>query len=222
MIRDLDEHRGKRAGRPPADDEADLIARAKDGDEVALTELLVIYWAKLRKHVARKVTGPIQGVVDAEDILQQTFLQAMQHIGQFSAHGDSSFYGWLKAIATNCAHDTTRRLTNAKRGGNRRQVRKLAHSDESSMADLVQMLSAGSHTPSGSAARHEEIEAVQRSIESLPDEYRQAVQLRYLEGKSLAETSAEMSRSPRAVQGILDRARKKMRTTLANLSLNES
>ena len=40
----------------------------------------------------------------------------------------------------------------------------------------------------GTGLRHEAIEAVQQSIESLPNDYRQAVQLRLLEGKSLTET----------------------------------
>lgn len=212
------EQPGRRADGAPASDEADLVTRAQEGDEVALKELLVIYWTPLSKHVARKIPRQVQAVTDADDVLQQTFLQAMQHIGQFSPQGAFSFYGWLKTIATNCAQDTSRRLTSAKRGGNRRRVHSLALPHESSMADLVEMLSAGSHTPSGSAARHEEIEAVRQSIESLSDEYRQAVQLRFLEGKSLAETAAIMRRSPRAVQGIVDRAKKKMRAALGRLS----
>lgn len=198
-----------------------LITKAQRGDQVALHELLVTYHTRLANHVARKIPRRIQGVVSAEDILQQTFLQAMQHIGQFSPRGPQSFYRWLKAIATNCARDTSRRLTSAKRGGNRRQTRKLTRPDESSMADLVEMLSAGGQTPSGSVARHEAIEAVQQSIESLSDEYRQAVQLRLLEGKSLTETATIMSRSPRAVQGLVDRAKKKMRAALGRLSLYE-
>ena len=120
-MHNLDGQTDNRASTPPAGDEPDLITKAQSGDEVALNELLLIYWTPLRKHVAHTIPRQIQGVVDADDILQQTYLQAMQHIGQFSPQGVHSFYGWLKTIATNCAQDTFRRLKSAKRGGNRRQ-----------------------------------------------------------------------------------------------------
>ncbi len=89
------------------------------------------------------------------------------------------------------------------------------------MVDLVEALSAGSHTPSGSVARHEAVAAVRESIDALPTDHRQAVKLHLLEGKSLKETAAIMERSPRAVQGLLDRAKKKMRDVLGRLSLYE-
>ena len=89
------------------------------------------------------------------------------------------------------------------------------------MRGLAELLSAGSHTPSRSAARHEEVAAVHKAFEALPDNYRQAVQLRLFEGKSLAETAADMGCSPRAVQGLVDRARKKMRAALGSFSLYE-
>ena len=69
--------------------------------------------------------------------------------------------------------------------------------------------------------RHEAIEAVHEAIDALPEEYRQAVRLRFLEGKSLEEIAELMGRSPRAVQGLVDRAKEKMRATLGRLSVYE-
>ena len=89
----------------------------------------------------------------------------------------------------------------------------------SSLDDLVELLSAGSNSPSRSARRHEAVAAVRQAIDDLPDEYRTAVQLRYLDGLSLEEVAAQMQRSPRSVQGLLDRAREKMRAALDRLSL---
>ena len=63
--------------------------------------------------------------------------------------------------------------------------------------------------------------AIQNAIAELPDEYRRAVQLMLLECKSLEETAQIMNRGPRAVQGLIDRAKKKMRAVLGRLSMYE-
>ncbi len=62
---------------------------------------------------------------------------------------------------------------------------------------------------------------VQAAFDTLPEDYRQAIELRCFAGKSLAETASIMQRSPRAIQGLVDRGRKKMRAALGSLSLYE-
>jgi RNA polymerase sigma-70 factor (ECF subfamily) len=70
-------------------------------------------------------------------------------------------------------------------------------------------------------AGHEAVKAVRDAIRDLPEDYRQAVELRLLEGRSLEETAEAMNRSARAVQGLVDRAKRKMRAALVRLSLYE-
>ncbi len=84
---------------------------------------------------------------------------------------------------------------------------------------LDEMLSARDRTPSQSIARREAVGAVQVAIAGLPDDYQQAIRLRYFEGKSLAETAAGMDRTPGAVRGLLDRAKEKMLAALGRASL---
>jgi RNA polymerase sigma-70 factor (ECF subfamily) len=87
------------------------------------------------------------------------------------------------------------------------------------MADLVHILCEDSHTPSRSAAKHEGIEAVQVAMAGLPEDYREAIRLRYLEQKSVEEVAAAMGRSAAAIRGLLDRAKKKMRAAMGRSSL---
>ena len=71
------------------------------------------------------------------------------------------------------------------------------------------MLSVGSHTPSRSVAGHEAVRAVQNTIAQLPEDYRQAVQLRLLEGRSLEEVAEAMDRPPgRYKDKLTERKRK--------------
>ena len=198
-----------------------LLSNAIAGDRAALHELLLVHYEPLLDEIAHRISPQIRGVLTADDIIQETFVYVIRHIDEFTPRTDESVYAWLKKIAEHRTQDAIRHLHRKKRGGDYRRAQTCALPHESSVADLVDMLSAGSHTPSRSAARHEAVAAVQQTIDALPDAYRQAVQLRLLAGKSLQETATVMNRSPRAVQGLVDRAKKKMRAALGRLSLYE-
>jgi len=125
---------------------------------------------------------------------------------------------WLTTIANRRACDAIRAEIRIKRGGKHQRIVRQAAVAESSLHDIVEMLSAGSHTASRSVIRREAVQAVQDAIVGLPDDYRQAMQLHLLEGKSLDEVAAIMNRSPRAVLGLTDRAKKKLVAVLGRFS----
>jgi RNA polymerase sigma-70 factor (ECF subfamily) len=206
-------------GMSTGQDEQELIARATSGDRSALERLLLMHYPGLSRHVVGKLPGSAQGTVSAEDILQEAFIQAFRDIRKFQPHSDRSFSAWLRAIAENRLRDTLKVLRRKKRGGGFRRVHGPADEQASSMADLVEMLSAGSHTPSRSVARREAVQAVQVAMAGLPEDYRRAVRLRYLEGKGLGEVAGTMRRSPGAIRGLLDRAKQRMRAALGRSSL---
>jgi RNA polymerase sigma factor (sigma-70 family) len=133
-------------------------------------------------------------------------------------HEPATFQAWLLGIADHVVKDTVKRHQRAKRGGEFHRVHRAKPTPSRSVADLVELLSADGHSPSYSVMGHEAVRAVQAAIASLPEDYGQAVQLRLLEGKSLEETAATMNCSPRAVQGLIDRAKNKMRAALGRLS----
>jgi RNA polymerase sigma-70 factor (ECF subfamily) len=196
-----------------------LVLAAANGDPAALQELLLLYTPELVSHIASKLPASVQSVIDAEDVLQQTFIQAFRDISRFEPRSDRSFLSWLKAIAEHRAQDAVKSLHRHKRGGEFVQIRLRSRDSSRSMVDLVELLSAESHTPSESVAGHEAVEAVQRAIDALPQDYQQAVRLYLLQGKSLSETAALMNRTPRAVKSMVDRAKKKMRAFLGRMSL---
>ncbi|MFH1213672.1 MAG: RNA polymerase sigma factor [Candidatus Neomarinimicrobiota bacterium] len=72
-----------------------LVARAKQGDRAALSQLVVNYSSRIY-HLGLRLSGNSQ---DAEDILQETFLIMLKKIGQFQ--GKSSFYTWIYRVAVN-------------------------------------------------------------------------------------------------------------------------
>src|SRR5690349_6354025 len=79
------------------DDEAAVVAQARTGDATAFNELLRRYERKIFR-LALHIT---QNREDAEDVLQETFLKAYEHLDQFQ--GQSKFYTWIVRIAVNQA-----------------------------------------------------------------------------------------------------------------------
>ena len=71
------------------------VERARQGDVVAFGELVTRYERRVYR-MARQIT---QNDEDAEDVLQETFLKAFEHINSFQ--GQSKFYTWVTRIAVN-------------------------------------------------------------------------------------------------------------------------
>src|SRR5205085_2809855 len=78
-------------------DEEVLVTQAREGDTQAFTTLVRRYEGKIFR-LAMHVT---QNREDAEDVLQETFMNAYEHLDQFK--GDSKFYTWIVRIAVNQA-----------------------------------------------------------------------------------------------------------------------
>ena len=74
---------------------ADLVPRAQRGDAGALDALL----RACRDTIYRWALVQTADAEDAEDVLQETFLKAFEHLGDF--HGQSKFYTWIVRIAVN-------------------------------------------------------------------------------------------------------------------------
>jgi RNA polymerase sigma-70 factor (ECF subfamily) len=199
--------------------EQELMAKATSGDHVALERLLLSHYAGLSRHVAARLPASLQALVSVEDVLQETFVQVFRDIGNFQPRCEGSFSAWLRTIAENRLRDTIKALRRKKRGGQFRRVQALANAQASSVGNLLEILSTESHTPSQSVARREGVHALQVAIAGLPEDYRQAICLRYLEGKSLSQVAEMMQRSPGAIRGLIGRAKEKMRAALGRSSL---
>src|SRR6476620_11340747 len=81
----------------PIPDEAEVLSLAREGDVKAFSDLVRRYEGKIFR-LAQHITGNRE---DAEDVLQETFLKAYEHLDQFQ--GNSKFYTWIVRIAVNQA-----------------------------------------------------------------------------------------------------------------------
>jgi RNA polymerase sigma-70 factor (ECF subfamily) len=203
---------------PNADSPLELIEQARAGDRTAVQQLLWRNYGRLVHHVAHRLAGNLQRLVTVEDVVQETFIQAIRDIGRCQARSDESFGAWLKAIADHRLHDIIKGLYRRKRGGDRRQVHARVGDSTSALVDLVGLISDNRPSPSGTLAQHEAVQAMQVGIAGLPSDQREAIRLRYLEGKSLDEAAAELGRTAAAVNGLVRRAKEALRRALDHSS----
>lgn len=192
-----------------------LIIKAAGGDAAALEELLLTYSSRLSRHVADGLPVSLQGVVGADDILQQTFVQAFRGIKGLQQRNERSFVAWLKAIANRQLQDAIKAQQRKKRGGGHAAA---GGGTEDSMLALVDMLSDRHHTPARSVGRREAIQAIRIGIAGLPQDQRDAIRIHLLEGKSLDETAQTLQRSPGAIRALIQRGKTRLRDGLGRAS----
>ena len=162
-----------------------LVERAVAGDQKAF-ELLVI---KYQRRVQRLIGRMVRDVDLVEDIAQETFIKAYRALHQF--RGDAQFYTWLYRIAVNTAKKF---LLELKRDPTVTQSA-LQSNEEDDETFHPGHESTTSETPESELAAKEIAREVNAAVDALPDDLRQALTLREMEGMSY-EDIAEIMKCP--------------------------
>ena len=147
--------------------------------------------------------------LDASDIVQLTMLQAHQGLAGFRGNSPQEMAAWLRQIlARNLAH-AARDFARQKR--NAALEVSIAQTLDQSSARLEAWLADDQSSPSQRAERNEQLLRMADALEQLPDEHREAVELRYWQGWTLAEIAAHQQRSVPSVAGLVHRGLAKLR-----------
>ena len=199
---------------PPSDD--DLLKKATAGDADALTVLLERYGPPVRRSLAGQIPKRWQALLSDDDVMQQTYADAVRDIGRFVSQGDGSFARWLATLARCNVRDAVKMLEARKRGGGLARSQQ-ASSDESFMA-LFEEVAASGTTPTQHAARAEVRTTLKEAINALPPAYRQAVEGYDLQGRSIDEVAMALGRSPGAIYMLRARALDQLHELLGRTS----
>lgn len=199
--------------------ESDLIQQAIAGDRAALSHLLLVYYDEIHRHVSCRVSNDLQGLVNADDVLQQTFVRVAQSIARFEPRHSGAFRGWVKTIAENLLRDLEKRRRRERRASPGKGVGRHTGADESSIAAFVDRLAGNVTTPGRGLQRHESIRCLRAALASLPEDQREVIERYYLQGQSLDEVAAAMDRTRDAIRGVCYRGRKNLRALMGQSSL---
>ena len=163
-------------------DDADLVGRARAGDQVAFARLFEQYHAPILNYLHRMVGDRAL----AEDLTQDAFVKAWNALA--GTRPDLAFKPWLYRIATNTAISQLRR-------------RKIVQ--------WVPFLAGHDHASDDSIERTVgRRQDIQQSLAKLPKHYAAVLLLRHYQGLSLAETAAALDITENAAKLRLFRARK--------------
>jgi RNA polymerase sigma-70 factor, ECF subfamily len=185
----------------PVDDELDLVSRARKGDAASFSVLLRRYEGKIFR-LAMNIT---QNREDAEDVLQEAFLKAYEHLDQFQ--GNSRFYTWIVRIAVNQALMKLRK---------RRSDRAVSLDEQIDTGEdtVVREIAAWDPDPEERFSREELHEILTGAIDDLAPIYKTVFTLRDVDGLSTEETAEALDLSIPAVKSRLLRARLQLRDKL--------
>jgi RNA polymerase sigma-70 factor, ECF subfamily len=183
------------------DDEAPIVAQARLGNTGAFNELLRRYERKIFR-LALHIT---QNREDAEDVLQESFLKAYEHLDQFQ--GQSKFYTWIVRIAVNQA------LMKLRKRKSDRSV-SLDETIDTGEDNLSREIAAWDENPEQKYSRDELQRILTSAIDGLAPIYRAVFVLRDIDGLSTEEAAEALELSVPAVKSRLLRARLQLREKL--------
>lgn len=169
----------------------DTIRRALRGDDAAFQEIVHLYGRRLYAIAY----GVVQDAAEAEDVVQETFLKAYAH--RRTVRDPEKFPAWLFQTARNRACDMQRK----------HRPDSMAHDGQG----FEEIADKGVPCPSANLHAAERNDAVQRLLNTLPENHRIAITLRFMEEMDYREIEETMGINHGTVRGLLARAMKTLR-----------
>ena len=177
------------------EDERELVRKAKQGDRWAF-ERLVLHYQKPVYHLARRI---VINHMDADEVVQETFLKAYQHLDEFS--DEYKLFTWLYSITVNESLSLLKRRN-----------KKVSSLDTLSDEDGVQF--AGNDDVFQEYRNKELEEIVSKALEGIRPDLRAVFTLRVWGGLSYEEIATTMGISEGTVMSRLNRVRAKLQEVL--------
>src|SRR3972149_8443102 len=136
-----------------------LVEQARNGDHRAFEELFVSRRERLLAAIRSRLSPAARQTIGPEDVLQATFVRALQSKQRFEWQGEGSFRRWLESIATHVTLDAVR------------------HQRRITVLRIDRDVKGDGASPSKAIRRRERLERLERSMETLSPDYRTVLRL---------------------------------------------
>ena len=187
---------------PPPPDSFELIRRHRAGDDEALGRLIQRYYPRIERMVRVRLGAALRSVETVADVVQDVLVRVLKGLDKFEARDDSRWIQWVAQLAQHEILNHARAERAQKRGGGlAHRVR--MHAESATNFEIP----AESTGVASKAARHEEVDRLDRCMEHLSEPHREVILSREYAGGDWKTVADCMGRTPEACQELHRRAR---------------
>jgi RNA polymerase sigma-70 factor (ECF subfamily) len=197
---------------------ARLLEQARTGDQAALNALFARHRSRLRRMVALRLDRRLQARIDASDVIQEAYVEAVTRLDDYLRTPAYPLFLWLRLLVGERLLKLHRHHLGAQMrdAGLEVSLYRGALPAASSAALAAQLL--GQHTsPTQAAVRAERILRLQEALNTLDPVDREVLSLRHFEEMTLAETALSLEITEAAAAKRYIRALKRLKALLATM-----
>ncbi len=177
----------------------ELVNRVIQGDRGALAELFSLYRPRLWRLVAFRLHPKLQGRIDADDVLQDAWLRAVDRIEAFLKDAVNSPFLWFRTIVSQTLLDLHRfHMEAQKRSAAREFSINRGWATESTSSSMSFHLQQPAKSPSSTLARAEQAHLLESALQGMNENDREVLALRHFEELSNSETARVLNMSEQA------------------------
>jgi RNA polymerase sigma-70 factor (ECF subfamily) len=198
-------------------DPEQLLQEARAGDVATLGRLLELYRRYLALLARVQIGQRLQGKADASDLVQETFLEAHRQFPSFRGRSEAQFVCWLRQLLAGSLANLMRRYLGTQ-GRDVRLEQEIGGALDQSSVLLHGGLVAEQSSPSQQASGREQAVLLADALAQLPDDYRDVLVLRHLEGLTFPDVASRMGRSLDSVEKLWMRALARLRQQVGGTS----
>ena len=193
----------------------ELLSKARAGSASHLGRLLESYRHYLDLLARVEVGRRLQAKLDASDLVQETLLEAHRNFPKFRGSEEAQFLSWLRQIMAAGLANLLRRYYGTQ-ARDVRLERELATQLDQSSRLLDRGLIDKQSSPSQQIVRREQSVSLANALSKLPEEYREVLILRHIEGLSFPDIGHRMNRSVDSVEKLWVRGLARLRQVIGD------
>jgi RNA polymerase sigma-70 factor (ECF subfamily) len=186
------------------------LAEARSGSTEALGRLLEGCRQYLLLVANQELPSELRPKVAASDLVQNTFVKAHDHFGEFRGGTPDELVAWLRRILLNDLANCTRHYF----GTDKRQLSREVPLADTPLEQLRNVLASEADSPRAQLLAREKADALDRALEQLPEHYRDAILWRTRDGLPFEEIGRRLDRSERAARKLWVRALERLQDLL--------
>jgi RNA polymerase sigma-70 factor (ECF subfamily) len=199
--------------QPEDNNDDGLVTRIRAGDANALGEYLVAKRPQLMAFLDRRLGAGLRRKIEPDDLFQEVSAEAVRSLGEVDLKERDPF-NWLCQVSERRIIDAHRRFFGSQKRDAGREVSMNAGGSDTSRAGLINMLVASMTTASQAFSRDQRQIRLLTALEQLPEEHREALKLRYLEGMPSKQIAEKLGKTDGAIRVMLTRSLAKLQQIL--------